>query len=134
VGGLVARPCQDSFPMPGGHEFNSCGVHTNFSIQSMEGCHMASHDWAMWHHTIIPKICHMSKYDSSICQPSTSQSTCQHICHITVWSYILYGHMSHQQCTKCTDCTVSKILPVWQNEQKAISFSYDACLSPFKLC
>jgi hypothetical protein len=25
-------------------------------------------------------------------------------------------------------------LPVWKNEQNAISFAYDVCLSPFKLC
>jgi hypothetical protein len=33
----------------------------------------------------------------------------------------------------CTDCTVIKFLPVWQNGQNVISHSYSVCLNPFEL-
>jgi hypothetical protein len=68
--------------------------------------------------------------DSPTCLPTLAKSTFQLTYHITVRSYRLYGHLPRQH---CTDCTVSKILHVWKNEQNMISFSYDICLSLFKL-
>jgi hypothetical protein len=96
----------------------------------MEGCHVENHDWATWHH----KTCLQDDMCQNMIHPSTTESAesgFQLICHIIVRSYDLYGHLP---CQHCTDCTVSKILPIWKNEQNMISCSYDVRLSPFKLC
>jgi len=64
------------------------------------------------------------------CLPTPAQSTCQLFYHVTVRPYGLYGHLPRQH---CTDCTISKILSVWKNEQNAIYFSYNIYLIMFKL-
>jgi hypothetical protein len=59
---------------------------------------------------------------------TSCQSTClpHHLYHAT--SAYDPCHVSN-----CTDCTVSKFLPVWQIEQNVISHSYSVCLNPFKV-
>jgi hypothetical protein len=102
----------------------------------MTGCHVAAHGWATWHHTtcqnndtcqhwIHPLVCHKA------CLVSMPTHLPHH--YMVIWT-TTYIHLPHHHYTDCMDCTVSKILPVWKNEQNMISHSYDICLNPFKLC
>jgi hypothetical protein len=94
-----------------------------FPHKPTKGFHMASHDWATWHHTISPKY--------ATCQNMTHPRISQHIFHVIVRSYGLHGRLLHQQ---VGTIQLAKSLYVWKNEQNIISFTYGVRLSPFKLC
>jgi hypothetical protein len=64
----------------------STSVETPYFAQTNEptnGCHVETHDWAMWHHVIHPNRCHLSTTDWSNCLSSCQLRTatslpCQH--------------------------------------------------------
>jgi hypothetical protein len=63
----------------------STPVETPYFAQTNEptnGCHVAAHDWAMWHHIIHPNRCHLSTNDWSTCLPSCQLHTATSLpCH-----------------------------------------------------
>jgi hypothetical protein len=92
---------------------------------------------AMWQPTIEPHGTISFAHNNETCQntihpclPTPAKSAFQLTCHVTVWSYVLYGQLPREH---CTDCTSSKKLHVWQNEQNTISCSYDVYFISFKL-
>jgi hypothetical protein len=95
----------------GGRAFDPCKLQPKF--YTTEGCHMTSHVWAMWHHTIGPQTCHVSTPDMStsyVKPPCHVNTSTESAIHVTLPCQ-LYGHTN---CTvsfhvACTDCTINKI-------------------------
>jgi hypothetical protein len=123
----------EGFVWGGGHWFESGRLHKflnqhNKHQQPINGCHVAALDWATWHPNIRSTRCHVSQYNSptdnqSMIATSSATSTAT-----LIGATSPYGH--HVSCmasvqSTCTDCPVSiKFLPIWLNEQIAISSPY----------
>jgi hypothetical protein len=59
----------------------------NQTLRPMEGCHVATHVWAMWHHIIRPHVCHVPNFNSSNVFLGVCPVTCHCTCHVFHVSY-----------------------------------------------
>jgi hypothetical protein len=87
------------------------------NINQIRGCHLVAPGWAMWHPFIHHMTCHVSTMDWFHVTP-TSQP-----CHIMSYHIGHTNRMVNCQ-VACIDCTINIFLPVLENRQNAISFSY----------
>jgi len=108
VGSLVAWPCQNSSPTPGGRGFDSYGVHKILPLQTNGGVLRRTITFNQMRTCVKKWFIHLSSSvpTLSACQLTNTVRTVQS----------------------------TKFLLVWQNEQNVISFAYCVCLSPFKFC
>jgi hypothetical protein len=124
IGGLVARPMQRlcHFPTEVG---GSTPVQTTTKFYTLEGCHVAAHDWATWHHI----TCHPMTCVNKLLVHVPCQITCpvslptQHLCtvaspchlpcvgpyHATSTLYRLYSQQNFACLEKWTEHDISLI-------------------------
>ena len=70
----------------GGPGFESHGIHIILTQKPIQQCHVAAHDWAMWHHTINQNnaMCHIA------IRPHLSIDEC----HVTIYLINILHAMS----------------------------------------